>query len=61
MTDEQLEAAATIQAIAEEMNACDKRWAAGKLRRQGRRLLEALDRLTQEVRPPAAAGGDLTT
>jgi hypothetical protein len=48
MTDEQVEAAATIQAIAEEMNSVEKRWAAGKLRRQGRRLLEALDKLTQD-------------
>lgn len=55
MTDEQLEAAATIQAIAEEMTTVEKRWAAGKLRRQGRRLLEALDIVANEaVRQPVA-------
>jgi hypothetical protein len=43
MTDAQLAAAATIQAIAEEFSETEKRWSPTDLRRQGRRLLEALE------------------
>ena len=43
MTDEQLAAAATIQAIAEEFERTQKRWGATDLRRQGKRLLAALE------------------
>jgi hypothetical protein len=45
MTEEQLAAAATIQAIAEEFEQTQKRWGATDLRRQGRRLLDALEAL----------------
>jgi hypothetical protein len=50
MTDDQLAAAATIQAIAEEFSETEKRWGPTDLRRQGRRLLDALDTLAPKER-----------
>jgi hypothetical protein len=48
MTDAQLQAAATIQAIAEELRDTAEHWPPTHLRRQGRRLLGALDQLTED-------------
>lgn len=53
MTDEQLAAAATIQAIAEEFERTQKRWGPTDLRRQGKRLLASLEIVVpkDDIRP----------
>ena len=48
MTDEQLAAAATIQAIADEFSTTQKRWGPTDLRRQGKRLLVALEAIVPQ-------------